>query len=246
MAASLHCLSFEPAAVMLNAAADIFELMASGIPIDWRAVYAAARTAFPASSLGGGSLGSFYQLNRKRPAVDSVDFVTHSTSCVVHAADDRSIMETLQTLPHQIRSARGFCGSLPHCLGPANIGLEFNPDGEVTPNPLGQRLTMVRDDPRQKSQFGAAWAAGYLARAAREAVQRVTMGAASGPFGVINEDGVPCPIFHVLKSFARAAGDSFSRRIATRRTGFRRSPVGLNRVGSSGWQIFGIGGLRRG
>ena len=207
VAASLQSLSFEPAALILNAAADMFELMPAGIAIDWRAVYAAARKAFPAGSLGGGSLGSFYQLNRKRPAVDSVDFVTHSTSCVVHAADDRSIMETLQTLPHQIRSARGFCGSLPYCVGPANIGMEFNPDGQVTPNPLGQRLTMVRDDPRQKSQFGAAWAAGYLAQATREAVQRVTIGATSGPFGVITKDGVPCPIFHVLKSFASAAGN---------------------------------------
>jgi hypothetical protein len=198
-------LSLEPAAVMLGAATDLCAEMPGGVAIDDRALYAAAREAFPGSSLGGGSYGSFYQLNRRWPPVDLIDFVTHSTSCVVHAADDRSVMETLQTLPHQVRSARRFCGALPYCLGPANIGLDFNPDGEITPNPRRQRLAMVSDDPRHVSQFGAAWAAGYLAQAARTGVQRVTMGATTGSFGVVGEDGVPHPIFHVLRDFAAHA-----------------------------------------
>jgi hypothetical protein len=203
---SVKRLGLRPKAVMLGVATDLWEAIPGGIAIDRPTLYAAAREVFPGSSLGGGSFGSFYLLNRHRPPADLIDFVAHSTSCVVHAADDRSIMETLQTLPHQIRSARRFCGKLPYCLGPANIGLEFNPDGEITPNPRCQRLAIVSDDPRHRSLFGAAWAAGYLALAARLDIQRVTMGATAGPFGVIDEDGIPYPIFHVMQEFAAQAG----------------------------------------
>jgi len=199
-------LGLRPEAVMLGVATDLWEAIPGRIAIDRPTLFATAREVFPGSSLGGGSYGSFYLLNRHRPPVDLIDFVTHSTSCVVHAADDRSIMETLQTLPHQIRSARRFCGELPYCLGPVNIGLEFNPDGEITPNPRRQRIPMVSDDPRHRSLFGATWAAGYLAQAARLDVQRVTMGAMAGPFGVIDEDGIPYPMFHVIREFAAHAG----------------------------------------
>ncbi len=70
----------------------------------------AARAAFPGVRLGGGMLSTFTELNRKRPKPELVDYVTHTTCSIVHAADDRSVMETLETLPAIIASTRAMIG----------------------------------------------------------------------------------------------------------------------------------------
>ena len=53
-------------------------------------------------------------------------FVTHATQAIVHAADDTSVMETLEALPHVIRSTRAIAGAARYRIGPASIGM---PDG---------------------------------------------------------------------------------------------------------------------
>ncbi|RUT95498.1 hypothetical protein EOD10_40930, partial [Mesorhizobium sp. M7A.T.Ca.TU.009.01.3.2] len=69
-------------------------------------VYAAARRAFPDIRLGGGMFSYFTELNRKRVPADQLDFITHCTCPIVHAADDLSIMQSLEALPFITRSAR--------------------------------------------------------------------------------------------------------------------------------------------
>jgi hypothetical protein len=49
--------------------------------------------------LGGGMLSYFTELNRKRVPGELIDFVTHCTNPIVHAADDLSVMQTLEALP---------------------------------------------------------------------------------------------------------------------------------------------------
>lgn len=171
-------------------------------------LYTAARAAFPGAELGGGQFHFFTELNRRRPPVEYLDYIQHATAANVHAADDRSVMETLESLPHVFRSVRAFAGGATYRIGPASIGMAANPYGSSTaPNPDNQRRTMVTDDPRHKAQFGAAWAAGYLVRAAHGGVARVSMGEPTGPFGLIDKD-VPTPMFHALAIFAALAGQA--------------------------------------
>ena len=85
-------------------------------PLD--ALYAAAREAFPGVRLGGGMLSFFTELNRKRPPAKLLDFVMNTTCPIVHAADDRSAMETLAALPYQVTTARSFLGATPVPSGP--------------------------------------------------------------------------------------------------------------------------------
>ena len=79
-------------------------------------LYKAAREAFPGVKLGGGMFSFFTELNRKRPPAQLLDFVHNSTCPIVHAADDRSVMETHEALPYQVATARSFIGktALPH------------------------------------------------------------------------------------------------------------------------------------
>jgi D-apionolactonase len=168
-------------------------------------LYRAARRAFPGVRLGGGMFSTFTELNRRRPPVHLLDFVQHASSAIVHAADDRSVMETLESLPHVFRSMRAIAGETHYHLGPANIGMPYNPYGAATtPNPENKRITMVTNDPRQNGLFGAAWAAGTLARAAAGSVNAVTLMAPTGPFGIL-ANGKPRPAYRVVQCFAELA-----------------------------------------
>ncbi len=48
-----------------------------------------------------------------------LDFVTHTVAPIVHAADDVSVMETLQSHPYIIHSTRQFAGGKPYRVGPS-------------------------------------------------------------------------------------------------------------------------------
>jgi hypothetical protein len=171
-------------------------------------IYAAARAAFPGIPLGSGMFSYFTELNRKRPPVGLIDFVTHATNPIVHAADDESILETLSTLPHITRSTRAMIGEAkPYRIGPSTIGMRQNPYGSRTmPNLERRRVPMAADDPRQDGLFAAAWTLGYAAAVAPAGLELLTPTAFSGPRGVMaqEKDSVR-PVFHAVKWLAASA-----------------------------------------
>ena len=128
-------------------------------------IYEATREAFPGVAIGGGTLSYFTELNRKRPPAELLDFVSHCTCPIVHAADDLTVMETLEALPHIARSARAIFGKdKAYWIGPSTIGMRHNPYGaRVMDNPANGRVTMTDCDPRQTSLFAAAWMIGFAA-----------------------------------------------------------------------------------
>jgi hypothetical protein len=174
-------------------------------------VYRAARRAFPGLRLGGGMLSYFPELNRKRPPLELIDWVTHATCPIVHAADDRSVMQTLEAVSHITRSCRAIIGAQPYAIGPLSIGMRQNPYGSrVMPNPLSERVAMTSDDPRQRGLFGAAWLAGYAAALDGAGLECLTLGGLAGPRGLVDASIQPAryPVFHVAAAMARMAGAS--------------------------------------
>ncbi|HEY3234975.1 MAG TPA: hypothetical protein VGJ84_09665, partial [Polyangiaceae bacterium] len=181
-------------------------------------IYSAARGAFPGIPLGGGTFHYFTELNRKRPPTRELDFVTHTTCGVVHAADDRSVMETLDCLPGIIGSTRSFIGRTAYWIGPSAIGMRENPHGAApAENPEYRRIAMARRDPRQRGLFGAAWYLGYLAHAARGGVDGVSLAAPTGDFGIVHRETLNSaqsfwrhrsvyPAYHALAAVAAGAG----------------------------------------
>jgi hypothetical protein len=94
------------------------------------------------------------------------------------------------------------------------------------PNPNNERVCLARMDPRQRGLFGVAWALGYVACFARAGLEAITMGAATGPAGMIyrrTEYPQPYfdtlsgpalyPVYHLLADLAAASG---SRLIASK------------------------------
>jgi hypothetical protein len=212
-----------PAAIAVSPAVDLKAVLPGSKGPDappLAEIYRAARRAFPGVTLGGGMFSFFTELNRKRPPAELLDFVTHTTSPIVHAADDVSVMETLEALPYVIKSAKAFIGGKPYRVGPSAIPARQNPYGAASaPNPNNERVCLAKMDPRQRGLFGAAWTLGYIACFAYGGLEAITMGAATGPAGMIYRrtdypqpyfDDLPgpgfYPVYHLMADLAAASG----------------------------------------
>jgi hypothetical protein len=114
---------------------------------------------------------------------------------------------------------RAFGGDKPYWLFPTAISMRANPYGAApAENPNNVRQAMNRVDPRERGLIGAAWYAGYFARAAAAGVDAVTLGAVAGPSGIVytplphaqaffdEADAVVYPNFHVIAGHAALAG----------------------------------------
>lgn len=192
---------------------------ALGIP-SFEETYAAARAAFPSTTLGGGVFSNFTELNRNHARPALFDYLTHSTCAVVHEPDDRSIMETLETMPAIIRSAKALAGGKPYRIAPSAIGMRQNPYGPSThDNRDNGRHSFNQQDPRQRALFGAAFMLGYVARMAAGGVDVVSLGAPVGEFGLGHRrmahaqpwfDDLPeaavFPLYHVFAALSADAG----------------------------------------
>jgi hypothetical protein len=179
-------------------------------------IYAAARDAFDGSAIGGGMLSYFTELNRKWPPPAGIDFVSHTVSPIVHAADDLTIMENLTTLSAMAATVRERLGNIRYRIGPSAIAMRVNPYGAATlDNPGFRRIAMANADPRECAIFGAAWALGFAAQAAKQGIDQVCLFATSGPQAVyvsaddqarLQDAGIQeakvKPVFHVLRALA--------------------------------------------
>ena len=181
-------------------------------------LYDATRRAFLDARIGGGMFSYFTELNRKRPPTDRLDLVSFTTSPLVHAGDDRSVMETREAQPAVAASVARIAGATPWAVGPSAIGMRDNPYGAASKeNPENRRGAMNRNDPRQRGLLGAAWTLGYVADFAAGGASAVAIGGATGAFGVVaapTDDPQPWfdahggvyPAFHVLRGLSRLRG----------------------------------------
>lgn len=157
----------------------------------------AARRVFPNAGIGGGVLTNFTEFNRHRPGPSECDFYTHGVTPIVHAADDQSVIETLEAFGAIFASGSAICPSKPCRLGLVSIGMRSNPYGAaVADNPDHVRQPMAMHDPRHTGLFAAAWAVGAIAATAGHPVEALSIAAPSGPFGIISEpQPVPRPMY---------------------------------------------------
>ena len=213
----------EPAAIVPEQARllkfTLEKIAALGIP-DFDEVYGAARAAFPGVRLGGGVFTNFTELNRNCATPDLFDFLTHATSAVVHEPDDLSVIETLQTLPDIVASAKALAGGKPYRIAPSAIGMRFNPYGpDVHQNSDNGRYSFNRQDPRHRALLGAAFTLGYAARVAPLGLEALALGQPSGALGMVYRrtehpqpwfddlDGpAVIPLYHIVAALAAAKG----------------------------------------
>ncbi|EAS51814.1 conserved hypothetical protein [Aurantimonas manganoxydans SI85-9A1] len=174
-------------------------------PLD--AIHAAARRRFDVPLMGGGMASFFPELNRKRPPVEMLDFVTHSLCPIVHDAGDRAVMETLEAVAHITASARAIIGDRDYRIGPSTIAMRQNPYGARTiPNPDRRRVAMADDDPRHAGRFAAAYAVGLASAFAAAGISVWTPAELYGPRGLFAPDGSRLPLTDAIGALAACAG----------------------------------------
>jgi len=169
----------------------------------------AAEKAFPDATIGVGMMSNFTEVNRRRPAKDIGSYLTFGTTAIVHAADDRSVLETLEAFSHIFATARSFNGARDIRLGLVAIGMRTNPYGAgVAPNPERNRLAMAMDDPRQHGRFAASFAVAASAIAAQSGCGALALAAPAGPFSMTTGEvkPEPNPLCHVASGLSLLAG----------------------------------------
>ncbi|MBI1928100.1 hypothetical protein HYR99_28130, partial [Candidatus Poribacteria bacterium] len=147
-----------------------------------------------------GTNAYFTELNRGRPPVEALDGVCYSINPQVHAFDNASLVETLETQARTVDSARQFVGNLPVMVTPITLKPRFNPNATgPEPEPLPGELPSPVDV-RQMSLFGAGWTLGSLKYQAESGVYSTTYYETTGWRGVMEtEHGSPVPEkFHSL------------------------------------------------
>ncbi|MGO8095187.1 D-apionate lactonase [Rhizobium leguminosarum] len=225
IARQMRLAEFRPDAIMISPSVDRQSTPPGSKwpecpPLD--EVYTAARAAFPGIRIGGGMLSYFTELNRKRVPDGQLDFVSHCTNPIVHAADDLSVMQTLEALPFVTRSVRAIYGDKPYRIGPSTIPMRQNPYGSRTmDNPVGARIPMANRDPRHNGRFAEAFALGYAIRVLDAGLECLTLSALSGPFGLIagpaepTEHGGRRPLFNTVRTLSRLAGASWQECVSS-------------------------------
>jgi hypothetical protein len=176
----------------------------------------------PGALIGSGTNAYFAELNRERPPVAELDLVSYSLNPQVHAFDNASLVEALETQAVTVASARQFTGTIPLAISPITLKPRFNPNAigaVVVPSPV-ELPSQV--DVRQMSLFGACWTIGSLSYVAASGVYSVTYYETTGWRGVMEiEVGSPLqdafrslpgsvfPLYHVLADVGEFSGGQF-------------------------------------
>jgi len=151
---------------------------------------------------GGGSDAHFAELNRRRPPPRLLDRLVFALNPQVHAGDDATLVENLTCLLRMADTLRSFADRTP--LGISPVTLRPRAD----PSPAAWRTRGERpypDDPRQGTNFAAAWTVGFLAAAAQAGFASLTFFELVGPRGV-QQSGRSFPVLDAFADIAALPG----------------------------------------
>lgn len=151
----------------------------------------------PGAPVGGGTNEYFTELNRARPSAETIDFACYSINPQVHAFDELSLVENLAPQADTVWTAKQFLNGKPVVVTPVTLRPRFNPQSkDKTPTP---------PDPRQTSQFAAAWTVGSLKYLVEAGAQSVTYYETEGAGGI--RDGARVyPLSYPLEDVAAFTG----------------------------------------
>ena len=174
---------------------------------DAAAIAQAARRIFPGRRIIGGTPGFFTELNRNPPDAAGIDGIQSAFCAIVHAADDISVMETLDALGDIGASMAALAPGAERRLATATITMRDSMDSPFPlPNPHRHRLARAALDPRHAAGFGAAWATAFARHAGAAGIDLVAPAMVTGPLGLLLPDGGVSPLFGAVQALAQAAG----------------------------------------
>jgi hypothetical protein len=177
----------------------------------------------PTALFGAGTNADFIFMQRTLPPFDQLDRVCFAINPQVHAFDNASIIESLETQSIAVLSARRLAKGLPVVVTPVTLKPRHNPyaTGPIPPVTPGQLPPNV--DVRQMSLLGAGWTLGSIKYLAEGGAHSITYYETTGWYGVMETEagsplpqqfpslpGAVFPLYHILADVADIAGGEFT------------------------------------
>ncbi|HUV12780.1 MAG TPA: hypothetical protein VMY18_03995, partial [Acidobacteriota bacterium] len=169
----------------------------------------------PGARISTGTNAYFTELNRGFVPCESADLVSFSLNPQLHAFDDASMVETLETQPQMVLSCQRLAPGLPVTVSPITLRPRFNPDA-TSPEALDQPGEPPPEaDPRQHALFSAVWLLGSVCGLSIPGTYAATYFETVGNLGVMQTATEPTrgvgppspgesvfPTYHVLADLA--------------------------------------------
>ncbi len=162
-----------------------------------------------------GTNAYFVELNRGFVPVDSADIVSFSLNPQVHAFDDASMVETLETQTQMVLSCQRLAPGLPIAVSPITLKPRFNPDATSPEESVQSGNLPSQADTRQRSLFSAGWLLGSVCRLSVPGTYSATYFETTGCLGIMETEpgltrsecsfstaGGVFPNYHVLADLA--------------------------------------------
>lgn len=171
-------------------------------PVTTAAILATApdilRNVLPQTRIGAGTNYNFTELNRNRLATGGLDFISYSIHPQVHAFDNRSMVETLDTQGDTVQTARTFAGPVPVHVSPVTLRQRVNPYAHDPKDRV--QTNDQKADPRQPSLWAAGWTLGSIKYLAEAGAESITYFQTVGHQGVFSADGYAYPLGLLLSA----------------------------------------------
>lgn len=153
-----------------------------------------------------GARSHFTELNRRPDSLPGdADAATYSITPQMHATEVAHIVESLPMQRETALNALRIGSGKPLHVGPVTLKARFNAvatDGAYDAGTIEE----MRGDPLQAEPFTAAWMLGSIAALTVPGVESVSYFEASGPRGLLTDDGAPTPAFRLFKELAALRG----------------------------------------
>lgn len=150
--------------------------------------------AAPGARFVAGTNGNFAELNRTRPVAAVADGFCYPVNPQVHLADTDTLVEALASLPATVLTARDFGGDRPVHVTAITLKPPFNQAATEPEGPAGPDELPSSVDPRQVTQFAAAWTVACIRALCEGGAASATFYETTGWRGLMeSEQGSPLP-----------------------------------------------------
>jgi len=166
------------------------------------------RSLFPGVQIGAGTDFGFTEMNRNRFNASGLDFVSFSVNPQMHASDDLTIIENIETQEELIKSTHEIFGpSIDVHISPLTFGIRLNPN--ATHPQKKPETNDEKADTRQRSPLAAAFTLGSLKALSIGECTAVTLYQTAGHQGILSDSGTAYPIYDALKIWNQISENLF-------------------------------------
>ena len=159
---------------------------------------ASLKKHFPSVLIGAGTDYNFRELNVNRFNGNGVDFISYSIDPQEHATDNLTIIENIAGQSETILSARDIYGHTKAIhISSLTLKKRFNPAATVPADKL--LSNELKADPRQATEFAAAFTLGSIKCLSNANANSVTLFQTEGNQGIISLSGQKYPMYNVLQ-----------------------------------------------